>query len=73
MKADENGFLAHNKIENGTAHQITQHIRYGLTPLPFGTFAYRRTSYMLKTLSEITSPHEKIFKFKMQFTCYEWR
>jgi hypothetical protein len=29
-------FLAHNKIENGTAHQITQHIRYGYA-LPFGT------------------------------------
>jgi hypothetical protein len=28
---------AHNNTENGTAHQITQHIRFGLTPLPFGT------------------------------------
>lgn len=27
-------------------HQITQHIRYGLTPLPFGTLA-SATSYML--------------------------
>ena len=40
---------AHNKIENGTAHQITQHIRYGYA-LPSGTLP-TATSYMLKMLS----------------------
>ena len=33
--------------------QITQHIRYGLMSLPFGTFAYRRMSYMLETLGDM--------------------
>jgi hypothetical protein len=34
--------------------QITQHIRYGLMPLPFGTLLLSvATSYMLITLSEI--------------------
>ena len=33
---------------------ITQHIRYGLTPLPFGTLLPSvATSYMLGPLSEI--------------------
>jgi hypothetical protein len=42
-----------NKTENGTAHQITQHIRCGLTPLPFGTLLPSvATSYMLGTLGE---------------------
>jgi len=26
-------------------HRITQHIRYGLTPLPFGTIAFGNTVY----------------------------
>jgi len=33
---------------------ITQHIRYGLTPLPFGTLP-SATSYMLGTLGDISS------------------
>lgn len=34
--------------------RITQHIRYGLTPLPFGTLLPSvATSYMLGTLSKI--------------------
>jgi hypothetical protein len=33
-------------------HQITQNIRYGLTPLPFGTVPLA-TSYMLVPLSAI--------------------
>ena len=42
---------AHNKTEKGTVHQITQHIRYGLTPLPFRTLLPSvATSYMLETL-----------------------
>jgi len=50
-------FLAHNKTENGTAHQITQHIRYGLTPLPFRTLLPSvATSYILRTLYEIPNP-----------------
>lgn len=56
MKVDEDRFLTHNKTENGTAHQITQHIRYGLTPLPFGTLLSSiATSYMLRTLCEMTN------------------
>jgi len=55
-------FLAHNKIENGTAHRITQHIRYGLTPLPFGTLLPSvATSHIPKPLYEIPTP---IFKKK---------
>lgn len=39
---------------NGTAHQITQHIRYGLTPLPLRTLLPSvATSYMLETLYEM--------------------
>ena len=35
-------------------HQITQHIRYGLTPLPFGTLHPSvATPYMLGTLYAI--------------------
>ena len=34
-------------------HQITQHIRDGLSLLPFGTFCYRKTSYMLVPLYAI--------------------
>jgi len=46
-------FIAHNKIENGTAHKITQHIRYGYA-LPFGTLLPSvATSYMLRTLEVI--------------------
>ena len=38
------------------AYQITQHIRYGLTPLPFGTLLPSVAMlYMLETLAEI--PH----------------
>ena len=38
-------------------HQITHHIRYGLTPLPFGTLLPSvATSYMLKPLSAIRKP-----------------
>ena len=34
--------------------QITHHIRYGLTPLPFGTLLPSvATSYMLGTLGDI--------------------
>jgi len=38
--------------------RITQHIRYGLTPLPFGTLP-SATSYMLKMLGEISSAQFK--------------
>ena len=42
-------------------HQITQHIRYGLTPLPFGTLLPMvAMSYMLETLAEIVGWGEKI-------------
>ena len=45
---------------------ITQHIRYGLTPLPFGTLLPSvATSYMLGTLSPIADygrQKEKIIK-----------
>ncbi len=35
-------------------HRLTQHIRIGLKPLPFGTlFPSVATSYMLETLSEM--------------------
>jgi len=38
-------------------HHITQHIRYGLTPLPFGTLLSSvATSYMLETLYAIQKP-----------------
>ena len=58
-------FLAHDKIENDTAHRITQHIRYGYA-LPFGTLLPSvATSYMLKTLYEIPTP---IFKKKKYIT-----
>ena len=40
--------------KKGTVHRITQHIRYGLVPLPFGTLLPSvATSHMLGTLSEI--------------------
>jgi len=40
-----------------TARHITQHIRYGLTPSPFGTLLPSVvTSYMLGTLCEIPNP-----------------
>jgi len=40
-------------MNKATLH-ITQHIRYGLTPLPFGTLPPAvATSYMLGTLYEI--------------------
>ncbi|PIP12603.1 MAG: hypothetical protein COT45_05885 [bacterium (Candidatus Stahlbacteria) CG08_land_8_20_14_0_20_40_26] len=46
--------------------QITQHIRYGLTPLPLGTLLPSvATSYMLETLYEIPKPafeQRRIFK-----------
>gem|GEM_PF-3283982 len=39
---------------------ITQHIRYGLTPLPFGTLLSSvATSYMLETLYEIPPSFKK--------------
>ena len=39
------------------ALRITQHIRCGLTPLPFGTLLPSfATSYMLETLHEIPNP-----------------
>jgi hypothetical protein len=35
-------------------YRITQHIRYGLSPLPFGTlFPSVATSYMLEPLGEM--------------------
>jgi len=38
------------------AFPITQHIRYGLTPLPFGTLLPSvATSYMMETLCETTN------------------
>jgi len=37
------------------AVRITQHIRYGLTLLPFGTFCCCKTSYMLGTLYALPS------------------
>jgi len=41
-------------------HQITQHIRCGLTPLPFGTLLPSvATSYMLETLSAIAKRGDK--------------
>jgi hypothetical protein len=50
-------FLAHSKTENGTAHQITQHIRYGLTPLPFRTLLPSvATSYILRAIYKIPNP-----------------
>jgi|GEM_PF-3300373 len=53
MSTNKDSLLAHNKIENGTAHQVTQHIRFGLTPLSFGTLLPSvATSYMLRTFSE---------------------
>lgn len=51
-------FLAHNKTENGTAHQITQHIRYGYA-LPSGTLP-TATSYMLETLYEMLTSGQNI-------------
>ena len=46
--------------------RLTQHIRYGLTPLPFGTLLPSvAMSYMLRTLSEIVDfGYEEIFKNK---------
>jgi hypothetical protein len=43
------------KIKNElTALRTTQYIRYGLTPLPFGTLLpLVGTSYMLRTLDDI--------------------
>ncbi len=53
MSTNKDSLLAHNKIENGTAHQVTQHIRFGLTPLSFGTLLPSvATSYMLRTFPE---------------------
>ena len=38
----------------GIVHRITWQIRYGLTPLPFGTLLPSVTmSYMLETLGDI--------------------
>jgi hypothetical protein len=43
-----------DKSEEGVKHPITQHIRCGLTPLPFGTLLSTiATPYMLKTLYAI--------------------
>ena len=42
--------------------RLTQHIRYGLTPLPFGTLR-SAMSYMLGTLCEIPNPAFKRGKF----------
>ena len=41
-----------DKSDEGVQHPITQHIRYGLTPLPFGTLP-SATSYMLETLADM--------------------
>ncbi len=42
-----------------TERQITQHIRYGLTPLPFGIlFPMVATSYMLEPLDVTLSTAE---------------
>ena len=40
-----------DKSEEGVKQPVTQHMRYGLTPLPFGTLP-SATSYMLETLDE---------------------
>ena len=53
------GFIAVPKMGNGTAHQITQHIRYGYA-LPSGHLDEVRTSYMLETLSEMPKSAMKI-------------
>ena len=51
----EYNFLAHEKINNGTAHQITQHIRTGLMSSPFETLLFTvATSYMLGTLCDLS-------------------
>jgi hypothetical protein len=42
-------------------HRITQHIRCGLTPSPFGTLLPTvATSYMLETLGEMLTSRQKI-------------
>ena len=42
---------------------ITQHIRYGLAPLPFGTlFPMVATSYMLGTLYAIMEEEQLVVK-----------
>jgi len=47
----------------GTVHRITQHIRYGLTPLPFGTLLpLVTTSYMLGTVIKKSSVNYVIIK-----------
>jgi hypothetical protein len=43
--------ISNYEIKKKGILQITRHIRYGLTPLPFGTLSLA-TSYMLKTLCE---------------------
>jgi len=45
-------------------HQITQHIRYGLTPLSFGTLLPSvATSYMLETLGDMASDRDDFGKY----------
>jgi hypothetical protein len=41
--------------------RLTQHIRYGLTPLPFGTLLPSiATSYILKTLDEMRPKNDNL-------------
>ena len=53
-----------DKSVEGVQHPITQHIRCGLTPLPFGTLLSTiATSYTLKNVTRILqpyNPHQKI-------------
>jgi len=54
------GYKEHFQYHDGR-HQITQHIRYGLMPLPFGTLLPTvATSYMLETLYTIILLDRKI-------------
>lgn len=70
MKINEDSFLTYNRPENGTAHQITQHIRCGFTPLPFGTLLPMvATSYMLRTLSAMNMKQYIIGEVKMKKQC----
>ena len=50
------------------SHQITQHIRYGLTPLPLGKLLPSvATSYMLETLAGLF----ELFDFRQVFECVQ--
>jgi hypothetical protein len=45
--------------------RLTQHIRFGLSPLPFETFCYRKTSYMLGTLYDFEEDLSRRFRFSL--------